>query len=193
MRAARQLGSLIVLGLVWGVLASCGGSETETAAGHETDTESTTTWTAPPTTITVPETTTTARSEWCLERDAGRWTQREPEEYDPSPQDAEKADIQRRLDRLLAQQIQEANTMFGNMLETYADNPALQAGIEDARQRAIRGIRSNYNNAVSHLDSRYARLHREGKAEHDARQRELAELAALELRNELQRYELECQ
>ena len=122
-----------------------------------------------------------------------RWTQRELGEYDPSPLDAEKAAIQRQLDLSLAQQIQEANTMFGNMLETHADNPAIQADVEESRQMAISMIRANYLNAVSQLDSRYARLHREGKAEHDARQRGLAELAALELRNELQRYELECQ
>ena len=192
MKAARQLGSLIVLGLVWGVLASCGGAGTETAAEPEAETALTTT-TVPTTTTTAPETTTTARSEWCLERDAGRWTQRGLEEYDPSPLDAEKADIQRRLDRLLAQQIQEANTLFGNSLEIHADDPALKVEIEESRQRAIRQIRANYNNAVAELDSNFARLHREAKADHDAHQMELAELAELELRNELQRYELECQ
>ena len=140
----------MVLGLAWGVLASCGGDETETATKPETETESTTTATAataPTTTVTVPETTITARSEWCLERDAGRWTEREPEDYDPSFLDAEKAAIQRHLDLLLAQQLQEANTIFDNfLLRTRAGEPAIQADseadIEESRQRAISGIRA---------------------------------------------------
>ena len=62
MRAARQL---IVLGIVWGVLASCGnaGPRTETVAEPENESAPTPT-AAPTTTTTAPKTTTTARSEW---------------------------------------------------------------------------------------------------------------------------------
>ena len=50
-----------------------------------------------------------------------------------------------------------------------------------------------HDDAVAQINSRYVRLHREARAGHDARQMDLAELAELERRNELQRYELECQ
>ena len=207
---------MIVVGLVWGVLASCGGAETaiepENETAPTTTAAPTTTIAAPetaltgraetaiepenetaPTTTAAPTTTIAARSEWCLERDAGGWTQREPEPYDPSPLEAWMADTQRLLDQELAQQIQQANTVYSNMIERNANRPDIQANIEETRLRAMRMIRANHNDAVTQLYSRYARLHREAKADHDALQIELTELAELELRNELQRYELECQ
>ena len=54
-------------------------------------------------------------------------------------------------------------------------------------------IRANYLNVFAQLNTDFARLHREAKWDHDARQIELAEIAELELRNETLRYELECQ
>ena len=193
MTAARQWGPLVVLALAWAVLASCGGREAETVTVAEAGTESTAATTAPTTTATAPETTTTARSEWCLERDAGKWTETEVEEYDPSPLNAEKAETQRRLDRTLANETQQANTLYDNLLEVHADDPARQADLQESRQSLLRTIRAQHDNAVDQVNSRYVRLHREAKARHDARQMDLAELAELELRNELQRYELECQ
>ena len=144
------------------------------------------------TTIAAPTTTTVPRSQWCLDRDDSQWPEHHPEPYDPAPVDAEKATILRRLDRSLEQQIGQANAAFGNMAENRADDPASLAEVEQARQSTIRQIRAAYRDAAAELESRLAREHREARADHDTRERERAELAALELRNEMMRYELEC-
>ena len=115
---------------------------------------------------------------------------REP--YDPSPLDAEKARKRREFERILAQHTQAANDSYDSSIQR-SDNPAVQAEIENARQNALAMMRANHRDALAQLDALYTRLHREARAEHDARQRDMAELAELEFSNELQRYELECQ
>ena len=109
------------------------------------------------------------------------------------PLNAEKARKQRELERIHAQYAQAQNDSSDRSLEIYADDPEFHAEIESARRNGLAMLRANHNNALAQLDALYVRLHREAGAEHDARQRDIAELAELELRNELQRYELECQ
>lgn len=153
---------------------------------------------APSTTVvavtTTATTTTVPRSEWCLERDAGAWTEPpEPRPYDRAPLEAEKAERQRRLDRTLAQQLGQTDVMFNNMAETHADDPEFLAEIDDSHRSTRATIQAQHREAVAQLEARYERLHREARQSHVVRQERAAELAAREFRNELQRYELECQ
>ena len=76
------------------------------------------------------------------------------------------------------------------MAETHADDPTILASIEASRRSTRHTIRAHYNSAVALLEANFARLHREARQDHDARQ---TEFAAMELRNEMLRYELECQ
>lgn len=96
------------------------------------------TTTVPSTTAAATTTTTmtAARSQWCLERDAGAWTEPPtPQPYDPAPLEAEKAEILRRLERATAQSLREADAAYDNMAETWADDPATLAEVEDARRQ----------------------------------------------------------
>ena len=129
---------------------------------------------------------------WCKNRDVGLWPSHEPIPYDPAPLDTEKATILRRLDRTLEQEIGQTNTAFGNMAEIYADDPAILAEVEQARQSTIRQIRGYHRDALDELDRRIARQHREARAAHDNREQRRAEQAAAEMSNELARYEIEC-
>lgn len=134
-----------------------------------------------------------ARSQWCLDRDSGQWPEYHSEPYDPGPLEAEKATIQQRLNLALEEELGTTVRMFGILQENRADDPALQAEIEASKQSTLRDIRAIHNDAVAELERRFVRAHREAREAHDTAERERAELAALEFRNEMMRYELECQ
>ena len=179
---ANRLPATVAAVLV-ALAVACG--ETPTESAIPTTTTTTTTTVAPTTTTTTtttvaPTTTTTAapRSVWCNNRDAGLWPQYEPEPYDPSFLDAEKAAIRRRLDAVLAYDLRTADAVFEDE--------------EEVRQRTRAQMRYNYDQVVNDLNARFARLHQEAKQAHDALERDRTELAALKLSNEMKRYELEC-
>ncbi len=175
--------------MTWVVIVSACATQPTTTTTSDTPT---TTITAT-TTTTAATTTTAKRSVWCNNRDAGLWPQHEPTPYDPAPLNADKAAIVKRLSLSLDRNIGQTNTAFDNMAEIHADDPAILTEVEQARQSTIRQIRALHRDAVAELESRFAREHREARADHDTRERERAELAALELRNEMMRYEIECQ
>ena len=148
--------------------------------------------TTPATTSQAPATTSEPRSVWCNNRDAGLWPRYDPEPYDPSFLDAEKAAIQRRLDATLADSLETADRIYAHDAETYADDPDTLTELEDSHRRLRSQMRADHRSVVADLERRFAQEHRQARAVHDAAERDRAELAALQLSNEMKRYELEC-
>lgn len=171
------------------IAAGCGApSETVTATIPASTTATAPTTTTPP----APTTTAVQRSVWCNNRGAGLWPNHEPTPYDPAPLDTDKATILKRLDRSLEQQIGQANAMYDNMADTYADDPAILTEVEQGHRSLIAQIRAAYRTTAADVEARFAREHREARAAHDAHERQRAELAAAKLSNEIKRYEIEC-